>query len=134
MKFFWAAITAASMMAAAAGWAAQFDHAQVIKGPFKSGEDVTKVCLQCHDKQAGDLLKTPHWKWKGVPRTIKGMEDSKEEYGKINLVNNFCISIQGGDKCANQEFCSKCHPSYGWKDNTFDFNGKAKIFPFKVHT
>lgn len=103
------------------------DHAEYLKGPFKSGEDVTKVCLQCHDKQAEDMLKTPHWKWKGAPRTIKGMENSKEEYGKINMINNFCISVQGGDKCANEEFCAKCHPSYGWVDNTFNFNDKTKI-------
>jgi len=104
-----------------------FDHSQAVKGPFKTGEDVTKACLQCHDKQAEDVLKTPHWKWKGAPRTIKGMENSKEEYGKANMINNFCISIQGGEKCANEEFCSKCHPSYGWVDNTFDFNDKTKI-------
>lgn len=103
------------------------DHSQWIKGPFKSGEDVTKTCLQCHDKEAEDFMKTSHWRWKGKPNTMKGMENSKEEYGKSNLINNFCISIEGGDKCANSEFCTKCHPGYGWKDNTFDFNDKTKI-------
>lgn len=112
---------------AGAGMAATVDHSQLIKGPFKTGEEVTKACLQCHDHQAEDILQTPHWKWKGAPRTVKGLENSKEEYGKINLINNFCISVQGGEKCANQEFCSKCHPSYGWHDNTFNFSDKTKI-------
>lgn len=103
------------------------DHSKYLKGPFKSGEEVTKACLECHDKEASDFIKTSHWKWKGVPRTIQGKENSKEEYGKSNIINNFCISIEGGDKCSNAEFCTKCHPGYGWKDNTFDFNNKEKI-------
>ncbi len=122
-----AIVAAIILTTATLGMTASIDHSQFVKGPFKSGEDVTKVCLQCHDKQAEDLMKTPHWKWKGTPRTVKGMENSKQEYGKANLINNFCISIEGGDKCANQEFCSKCHPSYGWKDNSFDFKDKTKI-------
>lgn len=120
-------ISAAMLLAASFAWASATDHTQYVKGPFKSGEDVTKTCLQCHDKQADDFIKTPHWKWKGIPRTVKGMENSKEEYGKSNMINNFCISIQGGEKCANEEFCSKCHPSYGWKDSTFNFKDKMKI-------
>ncbi len=103
------------------------DHSQWIKGPFKSGEDVTKVCLGCHEKEAKDFMKTSHWRWKGKPNTIRGMENSKDEYGKANLINNFCISIEGGDKCANSEFCTKCHPGYGWKDNTFNFEDPTKI-------
>ena len=107
-------------------WGSQ-DHSKFLKGPFKTGEEITKACLECHEKEANDFIKTSHWRWKGVPRTIASKENFKEEYGKSNLLNNFCISIEGGDKCSNSEFCTKCHPGYGWKDNTFDFNNKEKI-------
>jgi len=106
------------------------DHSQFITGPFKSGEEVTRACLQCHEKQAEDFMKTAHWKWKGIPNSIKGMEKSKNEYGKANLINNFCISIEG----KNQEFCTKCHAGYGWRDNTFNFNDKTKIDCLVCHT
>jgi len=72
------------------------DHSEFVKGPFKSGQEVTKVCLECHEKQAGDFMKTSHWKWKGTPNHVKGMENSKKEFGKANMINAFCTSIQGG--------------------------------------
>ncbi len=103
------------------------DHSLFIDETFNTGEDVTKLCIKCHRKEAEEILLTPHWRWKGPPRTIAGMENSKEEYGKINLLNNFCISIEGGVNSENMESCSKCHPSYGWKDRSFDFNDITKI-------
>jgi len=103
--------------------AAAVDHGEFIKGPFKTGEEVTKTCLQCHDKQADDFMKTPHWKWKGVPKTVKGLENSKEEYGKANLLNNFCISIEGGSR----SFCTKCHAGYGWTDTSAPIQDKTKV-------
>lgn len=99
------------------------DHAEFIEGPFKTGEEVTKVCLECHEKQADDILQTPHWKWKGKPRTVKGLEKSKEEYGKANLLNNFCTDIEGGSR----EFCTKCHIGYGWTDSSEPMADKTKI-------
>ena len=39
------------------------DHSNFIKGPFKTGPDVTKACLQCHQNQAQDFMKTVHWTW-----------------------------------------------------------------------
>lgn len=50
------------------------DHAEFVKGPFKTGEQVTAVCLECHEKQAADFMKTAHWKWKGTPNHVQGME------------------------------------------------------------
>jgi octaheme c-type cytochrome (tetrathionate reductase family) len=94
-----------------------------MKDPFKTGEEVTAACLQCHDRQADEIMKTPHWKWKGVPRTVKGLENSKEEYGKVNLINNFCTDVEGGSK----SFCTKCHISYGWTEGTQPPNDKTKI-------
>ncbi len=103
------------------------DHGQFITGTFCSGEDVTRFCIKCHRKEAEDFIKTPHWRWKGPPRLVEGLEDTGQEYGKINLINNFCISIQGGPDWQNVESCSRCHPSYGFKDKNFDFNDITKI-------
>ncbi len=99
------------------------DHSALMKGPFKNGEEVTKACLECHEKEADAVMQTPHYRWKGVPRTVKGLENSKEEYGKANLINNFCTSVEGG----SIQFCDKCHPSYGWVDKSFNFKDKTKI-------
>lgn len=109
-------------LTAGASLAAAPDHAQFIKGPFKSGEEVTRACLQCHEKQAEDLMQTPHYKWKGAPRTVKGLENSKEEYGKANLLNNFCTDVEGGSRA----FCVKCHAGYGWTENASLPKEKAK--------
>lgn len=105
------------------GIALAVNHGEFIKGPFKTGEEVTKTCLQCHEKEAVDFMKTSHWKWKGVPRTVKGLENSKEEYGKTNLLNNFCTDIEGGSR----PFCTKCHAGYGWTDTAAPLEDKTKV-------
>jgi octaheme c-type cytochrome (tetrathionate reductase family) len=103
------------------------DHTTLVKGPFKSGEQVTKACLQCHQKQANDFIKTTHWTWKGIPNHIKGMEKSTAEYGKANMLNAVCTSIEGGKDGIVHEQCSKCHAGYGWARTTFDFTDTGKV-------
>ena len=39
------------------------DHSQFIQGPFASGPEVTKTCLQCHETHAREFMKTVHWTW-----------------------------------------------------------------------
>ena len=39
------------------------DHSSLLKGPFATGPDVTKACLQCHQEHAQDFMKTVHWTW-----------------------------------------------------------------------
>lgn len=129
-----AVIAASAITMAAISAFAGADHAEFVKGPFKTGQDVTKACLECHSEAGDQVLSSSHWKWKGPPKLVKGLEKSKVEYGKANLINNFCISIEGGDRCDNQEFCAKCHPSYGWTDNTFDFTNKNNIDCLVCHT
>lgn len=102
-------------------------HGPYIKGAFKTGPDVTRFCITCHRKEAEDFIKTPHWKWKGPPRSIAGMKKSTQEYGKINILNNFCISVEGGSVVSNIASCSSCHPSYGFKDRSFDFTDISNI-------
>lgn len=103
------------------------DHSALVKGPFTSGEDVTRVCLQCHQKQADEFIKTTHWKWKGTPNHLNGKQRSGEELGKTNMLNAVCTSIEGGKDGVVHEQCSKCHAGYGWTRNKFDFTDTGRI-------
>jgi octaheme c-type cytochrome (tetrathionate reductase family) len=103
------------------------DHGQHVKGDFKSGPEVTKVCLECHEKQADDFMKTTHWNWKGTPNHVKGLEKSTKLYGKANMINAFCTSIQAGPDGIVHEACDKCHAGYGWTRTDYDFSNKANV-------
>ena len=59
-------------------------HADRLKGPFASGSDVTKACLQCHDQQAKDFMKTVHWTW-STTQDIPGK--GKNQIGNKNAIN-----------------------------------------------
>ena len=39
------------------------DHKDIVKGEFKTGQDVTRACLECHEDAATQLMKTTHWTW-----------------------------------------------------------------------
>ncbi len=104
------------------------DHSKFIKGPFKEGPEVTKTCLECHEKQATDFMKTSHWTWKGPTKGfVRGYEKSKVEYGKTNMFNGFCVNVEGGPNQLNRGHCAECHPGYFWKDDKFDFTDKTKV-------
>jgi octaheme c-type cytochrome (tetrathionate reductase family) len=97
------------------------DHAAFFNQPFKSGQDVTRACLQCHEDSASEMMKTAHWEWLGDEVEIPGHEKPMR-IGKSNLINNFCIGING-----NQASCTRCHAGYGWKDDTFDFDDQSRV-------
>ena len=62
------------------------DHSQheILKQEFKSGPEVTKACLSCHNQAALQFHETIHWTWRD-PST----EDNLK-LGKGGLsVNNF---------------------------------------------
>lgn len=103
------------------------DHSEFVKGPFKVGQDVTRVCLECHEKQANDVMKTTHWKWKGTPNHVKGMEKSTKEYGKFNMINSFCTTVFNGKDAKPMESCGKCHAGYGWTGANFDHSDKTRV-------
>ncbi len=109
------ALTALLVAATAQG---ATDHAKFVKGPFKSGPKVTKACLDCHEKEAKDFMKTAHWTWSSE-QNIKG---GKKTIGKKNVINNFCISLP-----SNWPRCTSCHAGYGWKDGQFDFTRATNI-------
>lgn len=117
----------AGLLATVATVSAATDHKDFIDGQFKDGSEVTKKCLECHDKQASDYIKTQHWNLKGVPNHVKGLEKSGKLYGKTNMTNNYCTTIFAGKDGLPRESCLKCHAGYGWNRTKFDHNDKTKI-------
>ena len=94
------------------------DHSKFkeLQREFKSGPDLTKVCLTCHTEAAGQIHRTKHWKWEYLN------PDTKQTLGKKTVVNNFCISI-----ASNYSACTSCHVGYGWKDANFDFKSEENV-------
>jgi len=99
--------------------AAAQDHSKLINGPFTSGPEVTKACLQCHEQQGKDFMQTQHWTW-SVNQEVPGK--GKVDLGKKNAVNNYCIALP-----SNNPRCTSCHAGYGWKDNNFDFSKAENV-------
>ncbi len=97
------------------------DHSAFFTEPFASGQDVTRACLACHEEEARQFRRTPHWEWLGEEEHVPGNEGSRR-LGKKNVLNNFCISIQG-----NWAACTKCHAGYGWEDADFDFDDLSRM-------
>ncbi|MGZ8198173.1 MAG: tetrathionate reductase family octaheme c-type cytochrome [Burkholderiales bacterium] len=94
------------------------DHSTLIQGPFQSGPEVTKACLQCHEQHARDFMKTVHWTWSSRQK-VAGRDVG---LGKVNAVNNFCIALP-----SNEPRCTSCHAGYGWKDASFDFSNPENV-------
>lgn len=128
-----AAVSAALLLVASMAFAG-VDHSDFIKGPFTKGQDVTKQCLECHESQATDFMKTTHWKWKGTPNHVKGMEKSTKEYGKSNMINGFCTTVFNGKDAKPMESCGKCHAGYGWNAAKYDHNDKTRVDCLVCHS
>jgi len=90
--------------------AAHVDHKDIVQGDFKTGQDVTRACLECHEDAATDLMKTTHWTWESKVFDVPWRDDDVT-IGKINQINNFCIGSQG-----NENKCMSCHAGYGWEE------------------
>jgi hypothetical protein len=109
-------------LGAGSGWAdsavSTADHSKFkeLKGPFSTGPEVTRACLQCHTEASKQLHKTKHWNWSVVN------PDTGEKLGKRNIINNFCGSV-----VSNEARCTSCHIGYGWKDGNFDFASEANV-------
>jgi len=97
------------------------DHSQLMPGPYESGSDVTRACLECHEDAAHDVAQTTHWTWESEPVMLPG-RDEPVTIGKKNSINNFCIGIQG-----NWTGCTRCHAGYGWEDAGFDFTNVENV-------
>jgi octaheme c-type cytochrome (tetrathionate reductase family) len=94
-------------------------HADLMNGPYATGQEVTKACLECHEDAADQVMHTTHWTWESKPVEVAGRA-GPVTVGKANQLNNFCISAQG-----NQKKCTSCHAGYGWSEGQYDF-GKAE--------
>ncbi|MHB9097731.1 MAG: tetrathionate reductase family octaheme c-type cytochrome [Syntrophales bacterium] len=100
------------------------NHADFITGRFKSGPEVTAKCLECHQKQAGDFMKTPHWTWSDE-QVVNGQ---KRMIGKKNVINNFCIAVP-----SNWARCTVCHAGYGYKNDSYDFTKAENVDCLACH-
>ena len=97
------------------------DHTELMSGPYKTGSDVTRACLECHPKAAAQVQKTAHWTWTSPPVQVPGRAEPIV-LGKRNAINNFCIGIR-----SNWPPCTACHAGYGWVDESFDFNDEHAV-------
>jgi len=91
-------------------------HVDLMPGPYATGQEVTRACLTCHPNEATEVMATSHWTWESQPFTIEG-RDEPVTIGKINQINNFCVSAIG-----NQKSCTSCHVGYGWEEGTANAN------------
>lgn len=97
------------------------DHSEIVQGPFESGSDVTRTCLECHEDAAFEVMQTAHWTWESQPYFLDG-RDGPITVGKKNSLNNFCIGVQ-----SNWEGCTSCHAGYGWDSANFDFSNQENV-------
>ena len=80
---------------------------------LETGQQVTAICLSCHEDAAHQVMDTTHWTWQAPPVEVSWSSDLVST-GKANTLNNFCIGIQ-----SNETGCTRCHAGYGWSDDTF---------------
>jgi octaheme c-type cytochrome (tetrathionate reductase family) len=94
------------------------DHGKFesLEGPFASGPEVTKACLECHTEAGRHFQKSIHWTWE------YNNPDTGQTLGKKHLINTFCTNARG-----NEGMCAQCHAGYGWKDADFDFSNESNI-------
>ena len=64
------------------------DHQTHLTGPYPDGMAVTQDCLNCHSKQATEVLHSAHWLWQGSTPDVLGKEH-RTDLGKLTLTNNF---------------------------------------------
>jgi len=94
------------------------DHSKFkeLQREFKSGPEVTKVCITCHTEAALQIHRTKHWTWELLNPA------SQQRLGKKHVINNFCLSTG-----TNLGTCATCHVGYGWTDSSFDFKSQENI-------
>ncbi len=94
------------------------DHTKLkeLQGPFFSGPEVTKACLECHNTAGHQFMKNKHWTWDYKhPKT-------GQHLGKSVLINNFCTNARG-----NEGMCAQCHAGYNMDSPDFDFTNQDNI-------
>lgn len=97
------------------------DHTQfeILNQEFKTPQDVTEACLNCHNKRHEEIIHSSHWNWERTAY-VEGKGISK--IGKKNVINNFCIGSN-----SNEQACAKCHIGFGMTNNKFDFKNARNV-------
>ncbi|MEW5729457.1 MAG: multiheme c-type cytochrome, partial [Pseudomonadota bacterium] len=100
-------VLAVAGMPLAGAVASTADHSkfEALKGPFASGPEVTKKCLECHTEASDQVMHSIHWTWDFTN------EKTGERLGKARTFNSFC-----GTPLSNEPRCTSCHVGYGWTD------------------
>jgi octaheme c-type cytochrome (tetrathionate reductase family) len=108
--------------------AVHVDHADIVNGEFKTGQDVTRACLECHEDAAAQVMVTSHWTWESKEFDVP-WRDEPVTIGKANQLNNFCISAQG-----NQKRCMTCHTGYDWQEDApYDYTNPYNVDCLACH-
>jgi octaheme c-type cytochrome (tetrathionate reductase family) len=104
-------ISLALLMAANPAFSSTADHHEFeeLKGPFTSGPEVTKACITCHNKAAGEVQHSIHGTWE-FDHPVTG-----QKLGKSKVINAYC-----GNVVSNEPRCTSCHASYDWRDMNQD--------------
>ncbi|MCK7497684.1 MAG: hypothetical protein MZW92_48070 [Comamonadaceae bacterium] len=95
------------------------DHS-FVQGPFATGSDVTKACLQCHQSQARGLHEDRALDLELAPEDRR---QGQVDLGKTNADQQL-LHLRFP---ANEPRCTSCHAGYGWKDASFDFSKAENI-------
>jgi octaheme c-type cytochrome (tetrathionate reductase family) len=129
VAFFWPRASAAldDPWAAVSATAVHTDHTDIVAGPFSTGPEVTRACLDCHADAADQVMATTHWTWESEPVQLPGRTELVT-IGKKNQINNFCIGIQG-----NWNKCTSCHAGYDWVDAAYDFTNANNVDCLACH-
>ncbi|OGU64578.1 MAG: hypothetical protein A2W30_04230 [Ignavibacteria bacterium RBG_16_36_9] len=96
------------------------DHSENVAGPFETIQQVTEVCLMCHDDSGSEVLQSNHWNW--LTSNLTPSTKSENLNGNHIAFNNFCIAVPG-----NSTQCTSCHLPFSGKDESFDFNAAENI-------
>jgi len=97
------------------------DHSQflILQKKFSAGTEVTAACIPCHNQRHLEVMNSNHWNWE-KPEFIDGR--GIVYLGKKNIVNNFCIGIQGSEVA-----CAKCHIGYSSDQDGLQINDPNSI-------
>ncbi len=100
------------------------DHSgfDVLQQRFKSGRELTKACLSCHNLAARQVHTSSHWNWE-IPNSKTG-----QLVGKRNVLNSTMVSIS-----SNGPYCARCHISNEWTDEGFDFTDEEQVDCLACH-
>lgn len=110
----WLATLAVVGLAAWPATLAAMDHSL-----FITQYQGTSTCLQCHTKQAEEVMSTVHWTWRHTNTPSTG---ETQELGKSKIINNYCVAVR-----SNEPRCTSCHIGIGWRDETFDFENPENV-------